>query len=794
MKQQRMTSLVAGVALLLGCAPLTVIYRGLFDWMIPVAFTTALIIGASVGARALRWNAVLQTLAMFAALLLSCTWQYSNGGALLGLLPGPGTFKNFGVLMGQAGEDIQKQLIPVESTQALVFLLVVGIGALAILTEVFVSVMRIPALVGIPLLLLYLIPMPLLKQEIPWLLFVPGALGFLWLLMTDNIDRVRRYGRRFSGDGRGIDRWEPSPLAGTGRWLAGLVVLAALVLPLMVPGVNSNLLAGIGTGGGPGIGGDGSTLAPWANLEGSLNKTSGAVVGYVKTNQKSDTGYLKMYALSELTEDGFSDKVSPSSLSYPAEEGLRTDHTEEVESDEYRAEVRLTGLDNNALPMFSYATNVDLDRDVSDEWDFDPVSDTVTSKDATSKGMSYAFDYTRYQYTDKALRTAPDVSENSEAYRLNTDRPAIKSVKKLTKERIAGKETQFDKVRSIFSYFSSKNGFKYELQTKADNSASDIENFLKYREGYCQQYAAAMGWMVREAGIPARVALGITPGAKTSKGYELNTDNFHAWVEVYYEGFGWVPYDPTPASGVAGSQDSDWAPDPNKPDESDSGDEGNNNENGGDNEQGGNNEQNPNQRPDGSGNTYKPPPLAARLPAPTWPYWLAGAALASLAVITPGVVRSLRRNRRLSLPDSRPEAAAESAWRELCDSLTDLRIRFDESETARSLANRLIGEYQLDGAAAAGLRHLAAAQEHSRYAPAPPTGLTLRKAVRAARFGLAARQSRFAQLRADLAPASLLSSWAWGLRDASSSVGNARTRGARALGRLIPRRRSTVTR
>lgn len=794
MRQHRMTSVVAALALLLGCAPLTLVYKGLFDWMLPVTITVGMVLGASIGARALRWNTVLQVLAMFVALLLACTWQYSNGGAILGLIPGPGTFHSFGVLMGQAGQDINEQVLPVESTQALVFLLVVGVGALAVLTEIFVSVMRIPALAGIPLLLLYLIPMALLTKDMPWLLFIPGALGFLWLLMTDNIDRVRRYGRRFSGDGRGIDRWEPSPLAGTGRWLAALVVGIALLLPILVPGVNSNLLAGLATGtGSGGVTGGGTTLAPWSRLSGALDKGESQVLGYVETNQRSDTGYLKMYSLGKLTEDGFSDSVKLSSQSYPAEEGLRTDNTEQVKSENYRADVKITTLDNNALPLFSYATDVDLDREVSDDWEFDPVADTVMSDGASTRGMEYSFDYTRYEYSEEALREAPDVSQGSEEYRLNTEHPNIDSVRKLTEELTADKDNQYDKVQSIFKFFNKDNGFKYVLETDNRGTATDIENFLDYREGYCQQYAATMGWMVREAGIPARVALGLTPGRQTDKGYELNTDNFHAWVEVYFEDFGWIPFDPTPAAGVAGSQDSPWAQDPNAPDdETDEGGDEGDDENSG--EEGNNEQLNPGQRPDTGGNVFRPKPIAGRLPAPVWPYWGTGAVVAGLAVLAPGLLRSLRRRRRLSVPESRPVEAAESAWREMCDSLTDLRVRFDESETARALSTRLITEYSLSGAAAAGLRHLAAAQERSRYAPEPPSGLTLRKAARAARFGVAEQQSRWAQLRADLLPASLLSAWASGLRRASSAVGNLRVRSARILGALLPRRRSAASR
>ena len=79
---------------------------------------------------------------------------------------------------------------------------------------------------------------------------------------------------------------------------------------------------------------------------------------------------------------------------------------------------------------------------------------------------------------------------------------------------------------------------------------STVECFARYKEGFCQYYATTMAIFLRELGIPTRVAEGYLPGDRDPRtGQEtLRALNQHMWVEVYFPGFGWVPFDPTGGS------------------------------------------------------------------------------------------------------------------------------------------------------------------------------------------------------------------------------------------------------
>jgi transglutaminase-like putative cysteine protease len=72
------------------------------------------------------------------------------------------------------------------------------------------------------------------------------------------------------------------------------------------------------------------------------------------------------------------------------------------------------------------------------------------------------------------------------------------------------------------------------------------ECFAAYRKGFCQYYATTMVVMLRTQGIPARLAQGFLPGGRTADGTEtIRFSGSHAWVEAYFPGYGWVPFDPT---------------------------------------------------------------------------------------------------------------------------------------------------------------------------------------------------------------------------------------------------------
>src|SRR5262249_5933347 len=138
-----------------------------------------------------------------------------------------------------------------------------------------------------------------------------------------------------------------------------------------------------------------------------------------------------------------------------------------------------------------------------------------------------------------------------------------------------GKVGEYNVVRALYDYFGPSNGFVYSLNAKAGNSGNALIDFLNLKQGFCVQYATALAMLVRTANYPARVAFGFTRGAGRVNGsYKLTNLNLHAWTEVFFPNIGWVPFDATPSSSVAGSNPTLWSPDLTNPTSTDESEQG----------------------------------------------------------------------------------------------------------------------------------------------------------------------------------------------------------------------------
>lgn len=116
---------------------------------------------------------------------------------------------------------------------------------------------------------------------------------------------------------------------------------------------------------------------------------------------------------------------------------------------------------------------------------------------------------------------------------------------KLTK----GSRTRYEAVKSVESYL--KNRYKYNLNPDSLPSGEDFTaNFLFVQQkGYCDHFSTAMAVLLRTQGIPARWVKGYAPGQMSEEDphqFIVSYSDAHSWVEVYFPGVGWVPFDPTP--------------------------------------------------------------------------------------------------------------------------------------------------------------------------------------------------------------------------------------------------------
>ncbi|MFI6235985.1 DUF3488 and DUF4129 domain-containing transglutaminase family protein [Micromonospora sp. NPDC050784] len=815
MISSRNIGVVAAAATLLAAAPLSAIFQG-WTWLIESIIAVAVVAGAAALTRLARAPLWGQVLGMLAGLVLALTWLFPSGEELFAILPTPGTLAYFGDLLAGSMQDMRSYGVEVPDTDPLLFIAVLGVGGVAVLVDVLAVGLRRPALAGLPMLAIYSVPVAVYVDSVPAVPFVVGAAGYLWLLVTDNVDRVRRFGRRFTGDGRDVDVWEASPLASAGRRLAAVGVALAVVLPLAVPGMTGGLLdslsrgPGNGPGNGAGSGGTSGRIDLFASLAGQLNQSQVADLVKVTTSEPNPF-YLRYAVADELRPAGFQAR-NPSGRSVnrdlpnPADRAGRG-----VQQTTYRASVEVTkSLSMSLMPVYAEPTRTD---DLSDNWLYDANQQVVFSNRENSRGRKYSFDYVRSTFTPAALRAAQPLPTDHPVRRQMTATPgAVPEVEELVKGLIQGKRTDYDRVLAIYQHFSADNGFSYRLSTESGSSGQDIVNFLTNKVGYCQQYAAAMAWLVRSAGIPARVAFGFTNGSKRDGDtFTLTNLNLHAWTEVYFDGAGWVPFDATPAYGVPGSTRSAWAPDTDAPEPSSPETGATDTPTGPEASAG----------PAGPDNADRDTDDGVALggttqneQAPVWPWWAAGLVALLVLLAVPALRRMALRRRRGgravsgamasaqvdsdSEPGTRPvvvgvdanraRADAHAAWAELLDTLVDFRVPVDPTETPRATADRLVRDALDDDEAIGSARLLGRAEERARYARDPLTGERLLPALRAVRGALATRADRRTRLLAAVLPPSVLLRWRTALADRSGRMVALNGRARYRLLRWNPRR------
>ena len=223
-------------------------------------------------------------------------------------------------------------------------------------------------------------------------------------------------------------------------------------------------------------------------------------------------------------------------------------------------------------------------------------------------------------------------------------------------------------------------------------------------------FASAMAIMLRTQHVPARVAVGFTPGTVTGDARLITTEDAHAWVEAWFPGAGWLPFDPTPLSGER-TVPPIYAAAPTPP--------------------------------GGAVSPGRPPAVALATPARTHPLAAAaphsGAAratpgatfrfaltvialsgLGGLLVLIPLGVREVRRRWRRHLVRAGGPRAVSAAWAEVLAESADRRVVPPIGETVRAAAHRLVHEHGLDEPGQARLGILVDAIERSWYAGADP--------------------------------------------------------------------------
>jgi transglutaminase-like putative cysteine protease len=756
---------IASVPLMAGAS-----WAGLIGGLALVAVTAL----SATGNRSARGFAMLATYCAFLLVYLNAVFAGAQSYARL--IPSPASMTYLFRLPSQASAQFHLSP-PIPATTPVDLIAVAGIGAVAIIVDYTAVRLRRPALAGLPLLLLFSVPVASnlkgfsLGQSISFALAVAG---YLTLLSTDGRQRLRMWGRlvtvrRIAGaeDGGGPDTRD---LAATGRRVGLAAICLAIAIPIALPSSKTHdIFSTDGGGGGSGGSGSGSggNASPLSNLQRDLTEGKPQpVLSYTTNAPDPQEQYLGQYVMNydQSTQtwveagSGQVRQVMGANMPYLVpglQGGAYTTVTTSLSIGSH------SPLWDNATPYmlplpYAPVKITGNARQLSEEADTLMVSDGQPPKDVRLTVTSDVADptadalYTDYQAFPGSIETAYGSYKGPDATQLRA----------LAAKYTLGANTEFQDALDLQNWLRSP-AFSYSLKPDVPDTSGWLLQWLtKSRRGYCVQFAVAFAVLAKTLDLPARVVVGFTAGTQHAKGtWQVTTADAHAWPELFFPGYGWVRFEPTP--GGSTGQGTAEAP-----------------------------AYTTNVKLGGSGATSSPSPSVTTSTStgktPTSPSKLChlhgvqctspgqntgtGRNLAGssgfpvgipigvavvLLLASPALTRSLTRRRRW-MAASGDAALAQAAWHELHDDLVDYGVSTLPSDSPRMTVIRVAEAARLRPAPRQALARIASAVERARYSLGTLPGARLRADVTAVRKALASNATKPQRLRALLLPPSTL--------------------------------------
>lgn len=663
-------TLAAGVA----CSGLGAVLAGGAWWLSIIAVVVVVLAAATVY-RAAGGRAWVGSVIGVGAGVAVLTLMFAADTAIVGIVPTGQTGTRFVELVAAGQDSITTQRYPAEAVSGIVAIVCLGAFAMVVAMDIAAFVLRRPALVGIPLLVLLIVPSIVQSELHDAFIFAATAVAYVVILLAASPRKAQRFA------------W---PLAAASLAFA---LVTPLILPSIEPAEQPGTLPGlISTG-----------LNPIINLSSDLRRNAPLLA---LTYTAEDGQYLRVAALDDFGDDTWqpSERVDAPENSVDAF-GAPAGLSAAVPRSEAIMQISIERIRGKLLPVPYAATSI---VGLHGEWSWEPEGLTVATGGSNSRSQEYEVSFVSPAPSIEQLEAAPAVLlEGFDKYLLLPS--TLPDVVRETAQQVAGAEaTQFDQALALQSFFRDGDFVYSEESPITDgydgSGAGVLAEFLSAKSGYCIHFASAMAAMARSLDIPARVVVGFTPGLRQADAetgeirHVVSTDNLHAWPELFFPTIGWIRFEPTVSVGSVPRFAPSVTDDPNTPDIDES---------------------QPESDPTPTASVapgvgrdipideQSGAPVVGVGPASVW--WWSLLAVPLLGFV-PALVRAVRRELRLSTV-SRGDAVA--AWRELCDTASDLRFAVNTTATPRQQFEQIV--LRMGGSGSSALAAVLAAVETSAF-------------------------------------------------------------------------------
>lgn len=453
-------------------------------------------------------------------------------------LPTTATFRAAGHAWSMIGNTAATEIAPARPLAPLFLAGVTAVWAASFSAHALAARARSPFLALLPPAALLAFPSILLSQGARPLYVVVFLLGALALLFADSLRRVGQWGPVAVWQGRPHARFGTATTTRGARRL-GLVCLGvAIVIPGILPGYRKPGLVDVHNGRHP----IRVAIDPIVDIRPQLLRQDPIPMFTVTASQPTywrfaalDTYNGRLWNSSNLDASGGQKLESGALASSPAVAPAPNSRV-------IRQRFQFQNLAQEWLPAAYDPIQIDAS---GTSLRYDPRSSMLVDSDFTEPGFTY----------DVLSRVAtPTFDELDAIHSMNgpdaapyLKLPSIpRQITDLAHKLTDSQPSPYRKILAIQNYLRT---FKYDEHVLPGHNVDYMVEFLtKTKAGYCEQFAGSMAVMLRALGIPARVAVGFTAGqaGPVPGTYSVTTLNAHAWVEVLFPKFGWLPFEPTP--------------------------------------------------------------------------------------------------------------------------------------------------------------------------------------------------------------------------------------------------------
>jgi transglutaminase-like putative cysteine protease len=437
---------------------------------------------------------------------------------------------------GVVGQQARIQVAPAEPIAPLLLAAVVSLWAAVFSAHALAFRAGSPLLGLIPPVALVAFADTVLEQFVKPLYGWAFLVAALAVVFADGLARVQGWGPVWSSSRRGV-----AANAGRGaRRLAATALTAGLIAPILVPGFGSKAVIDLGT---PSE--DRVTIDPFVSVLNQLSRREPIPVLQLTSPRPT---YLRLVSLPNF--DGVAGwRPDPDAVGVAVPSGAGVPRVIGLLGPSETVTVRVrTDL---GIPWLPSPYPVSTINAPGSTVRYDEETGTAFVTPPLREGDTYAMSAGFVTPTAEELRSVhdspgfgqPDPSGQSGRYLdLPPDLPP--RIGELAREWTQGSDNVFDQAMAIQEHL---RGFDYDPDTRIGGGAEAIVTFLTdEKAGFCQQFAASMAVLLRTLDIPSRVVVGFANGRPVEGGYEISSELAHAWVEVRFPSYGWMPFEPTP--------------------------------------------------------------------------------------------------------------------------------------------------------------------------------------------------------------------------------------------------------